>query len=65
MMSNAIAACKSLSDIQHLIEKGETEKVFETIEQVYKELSNPNHPVNVSMAKMQEIEEVKIIEGKA
>jgi hypothetical protein len=31
---------------------------------VYKELSDFGHPVSIAMAKMQEIEEVKIIEGK-
>ena len=29
-----------------------------------RELSDPSHPVSVAMAKMQEIEEVKIIEGR-
>ncbi|MBI4651271.1 Eco57I restriction-modification methylase domain-containing protein [Candidatus Desantisbacteria bacterium] len=51
-------------DIQPLVEKGESEKALIIIEKVYKEFSNPNHPVSIAMAKMQEIEEVKIIEGK-
>jgi len=34
------------------------------IELVYRELSAPSHPVSVAMARMQEIEEVKIIEGR-
>lgn len=42
---------------------GRAEKL-KTIEKVYKELSNPNHPVSIAMEKMQEIEEVRIIEGK-
>ncbi|MBI4649786.1 hypothetical protein HY745_00495 [Candidatus Desantisbacteria bacterium] len=54
-----------LPDIQPLGEKGESEKALIIIEKVYKELSNPNHPVSIAMAKMQEIEEVKIIEGRA
>jgi hypothetical protein len=34
------------------------------IELVYRELSAPSHQVSVAMAKMQEIEEAKIIEGR-
>lgn len=37
---------------------------IKTIEKVCKELSNPKHPVSIAMRNMQEIEEVKIIEGK-
>lgn len=55
---------KNLPDIQSLIEKGETEKALKIIEKVYKELSNPNHPVSAAMFKMDTIEEIKIIEGK-
>ena len=40
------------------------EKKMQTIEKAYKELSSPSHPVSVAMAKMQEIEEVKTIEGR-
>ena len=47
-----------------LVEKVETEKALKTIEKVYKELSNPNHPVSVAMFKMDTIEEIRIIEGK-
>ena len=40
------------------------DKKLQIIEKVYKELSDSNHPVSVAVAKMQEIEEVKIIEEK-
>jgi hypothetical protein len=43
---------------------GEDEKKLKLIEEVYKELSDSKHPVNIAMQKMQEVEEVKIIEGK-
>ena len=62
--ANVLCHLQNLPDIQPLLEKGETEKALKTIEKVYKELSNPIHPVSVAMQKMQEIEEVKIIEGK-
>ncbi|MFH1561925.1 MAG: hypothetical protein ABIF11_00705 [Nitrospirota bacterium] len=40
------------------------EKKMQTIEKVHKELSDSTHPVSVAMAKMQEVPEIKIIEGK-
>ncbi|MBF8275272.1 MAG: hypothetical protein HW390_345 [Candidatus Brocadiaceae bacterium] len=40
------------------------EKKLAVIEKIYKELSDPKHPVTIAMEKMQEIPEVKIIEGK-
>ena len=43
---------------------GGQEKALQTIEKACKELSDPTHPVSVAMAKMQEIPEVKLIEGK-
>ena len=64
--ANARVLChmQNLPDIQNLIDKDETEKALKTIEKVYSELSAPDHPVSVAMAKMQGIEEVQIIEGK-
>jgi ribosomal protein L20A (L18A) len=47
-----------------LSEKWSDSKKLEVIDKVYRELSAPSHPVSVAMAKMQEIEEVKIIEGR-
>jgi len=40
------------------------EKNLKTIEKVYKELSDPRHPVSVAMFKMDTIEEIAIIEFK-
>jgi ribosomal protein L29 len=54
---------KHLTNLPELKE-GEDEKNLKTIEKVYKELSDPKHPVSIAMQKMQEIEEVKIIEGR-
>jgi hypothetical protein len=61
---NVINHISKLPDIQPLIEKGETEKALKTIEKVYRELSAPDHPVSIAMARMQEIEEIQIIEGR-
>lgn len=40
------------------------EKKLAVIEKIYKELSDPNHPVTIAMEKMQEIPEIEIIEGR-
>ncbi|MBA4417127.1 MAG: hypothetical protein C0392_04345 [Syntrophus sp. (in: bacteria)] len=37
---------------------------FATIENTYRELSDPTHPVSIAMAKMRDIPEIRIIEGK-
>jgi hypothetical protein len=39
------------------------EQKLATIEEVYKELSDPSHPVSIAMKKMQDILEIRIIEG--
>jgi hypothetical protein len=39
------------------------EKKLATIEKVYKELSDPKHPVSIAMEKMKTVPEVRIIEG--
>lgn len=62
--ANILCHLDNLPDIQPLIEKDQIEKALKTIEKVYRELSDPNHPVNIAMARMQKIEEVQIIEGK-
>lgn len=62
--ANVLCHLQNLPDIQPLIEKDETEKALKTIENIYKELSSPNHPVNAAMFKMDTIEEIRIIEGK-
>ncbi|MBA4417214.1 MAG: hypothetical protein C0392_04795 [Syntrophus sp. (in: bacteria)] len=35
-----------------------------TIEKVYCELSDPTHPVSIAMAKMPDIPEIRIVEGR-
>ena len=55
---------KNLKDLLMLKEDWSDEKKLRTIEKVYEDLSNPNHPVSVAMFKMDTIEEIRIIEGK-
>ena len=50
--------------LPELKEDWSDEKKLQIIEKVYKEVSDPNHPVSVAMEKMQKFEEVEIIEGK-
>lgn len=40
------------------------EKKLAVIKKVYKELSDPKHPISVAMFKMDTIKEIRIIEGK-
>ena len=56
---------KHLANLPELKDDWSNEKKLQTIEKVYKELSDPAHPVSIAMIKMQEVPEVKIIEGKA
>ena len=58
--------CEVLKHLTNLpvLKKGEEEKNLKTIEKVYKELSDPKHQVSIVMAKMREVDEVRIIEGK-
>jgi hypothetical protein len=39
-------------------------RIIPAIEKVHREFSDPAHPVNIAMAKMQDIPEIRIIEGK-
>lgn len=55
---------KHLANLPELKDDWSNEKRLQTIEKVYKELSDLKHPVSVAIAKMQEVPEVKIIEGK-
>lgn len=50
--------------LPELKEEWTDEKKLKTIEKVRKELSSSSHPVSIAMQKMQEVEEVRIIEGK-
>jgi hypothetical protein len=55
---------KHLKNLPELKEDWSDEKKLEVIDKIYMELSDPSHPVSVAMAKMHEIEVVKIIEGR-
>ena len=55
---------KHLTDLPEFKDDWSDEKKLAVIEKVYKELSDSKHPVSVAMEKMQEIPEVKLIEGK-
>ena len=54
---------KHLTNLPELKADWSDEKKFKIIDKVYKELSDPNHPVLIAMEKMKEIPEVRIIEG--
>ena len=54
-----------LPNLPELKDDWSDERKLAVIEEIYKELSNPKRPVSVAMSKMQEIEEVKIIKGRA
>jgi len=55
---------KHLTNLAELKDDWSDDKKLATIEEVYKKLSDSRHPVSVAMSKMQELEEVRIIEGK-
>jgi adenine-specific DNA-methyltransferase len=46
------------------LKEGQDEKNIKTITKVYKELSDPKHPVSKAINKLQNIEEIQIIEVK-
>jgi len=54
---------KHLTNLPELKE-GQDEKNLKTIERVYKELSDPKHPISAALLKLLTIEEVNIIEGR-
>jgi len=54
---------KHLTNLPELKDDWSDEKKLEVIEKVYKEISDPKHPVSIAMEKMKEIPEVRIIEG--
>jgi len=55
---------KHLTYLQDMQDDESNEQKLILIEQVYKELSHPAHPVSIAMFKMETIEEIRIIEGK-
>ena len=54
---------KHLNNLPELKE-GLDEQNLKTIEKVYKELSDPKHPISAALLKLLTIEEVNIIEGR-
>ncbi|MGK5094384.1 Eco57I restriction-modification methylase domain-containing protein, partial [Deltaproteobacteria bacterium TL4] len=56
---------KHLTNLPELKEDWNDEEKMKTIEKVYRELSDPTHPVSLAMKKMKEIKEIKIIEGRS
>ena len=55
---------KRLPPLPELKDNLEREKQLRTIKTVLNELSNQKHSVSISMKKMQNVEEVKIIESQ-
>jgi hypothetical protein len=55
---------KHLANLKELKDDWSDAKKLAVVEEVYKELSNPKHPVSVAITKMQALEEVKVIEGR-
>ncbi|MBP6738842.1 MAG: Eco57I restriction-modification methylase domain-containing protein, partial [Leptospiraceae bacterium] len=60
------AGCEVLKHLNNLpeIKEAEEEKNLKLIEKVYKELSDPKHPVTRAIDRMDAVEEIRIIEGK-
>ena len=54
---------KYLSNLPELIDEWSDEKKLEVIDKVYKELSDPKHPVSIAMEKQKLVPEIRIIEG--
>jgi hypothetical protein len=54
---------KHLISLPELKDDWSDEKKLEVIEKVYKELSDPKHPVSIAMEKQKTVPEVRIIEG--
>jgi transcription antitermination factor NusG len=54
---------KHLTTLPEIKDGWSDEQKLQTIEKVYKELSDPAHPVSVAMEKMKTVPEVRIIEG--
>ncbi len=54
---------KHLTDLPELKNAWNNEQKLAVIENLYRELSNPSHPVSIAMKRMQDIREIRIIEG--
>ena len=55
---------KHLNDLPELKDNWSDEQKFSAIEKIYLELSDSSYPVSIAMKKMQDIPEIRIIEGK-
>jgi len=55
---------KHLANLPELKDDWSDEKKLAVIKKVYRELSGPEHPVSIALAKMREVPEIKIIEGR-
>ncbi|HXB41231.1 MAG TPA: TaqI-like C-terminal specificity domain-containing protein [Bacteroidia bacterium] len=59
------AGCEVLKHLSNLpVLKDNNEKDFKIIEKMYRELSDPKHPVSKAIERMDIVEEIRIIEGK-
>jgi len=54
---------KHVINLPELKDDWSDEKKLKTIEEVYKEFSNPKHPVSIAMEKQKNVPEVRIIKG--
>jgi hypothetical protein len=54
---------KFLSSLPELVDDWSDEMKLAVIEKIYKELSDPKHPVSIAMEKQKTVPEVRIIEG--
>ncbi len=55
---------KHLTDLPELKDNWSDDQKLAAIEKIYRELSDPTHPVSIAIKKMQDIPEIRIIEGK-
>ncbi|HPI85251.1 MAG TPA: TaqI-like C-terminal specificity domain-containing protein [Bacteroidales bacterium] len=62
--AGGVEVLKYLNEIPEL-EDGQDEKNLRIIDRVYKELSDPKHPISASLLKLLTIDEINIIEGRA
>ena len=52
-----------MSDLPELQNNWSDAQKLQTIDKIYRELSNPSHPIAIAMEKMKTVPEVRIIEG--
>jgi adenine-specific DNA-methyltransferase len=59
-----VEVLKHLTNLPELKGEQRDDTKLAIIEKVYKELSDPKHPVSQAMFRMEVVEDVRIIEGK-